>query len=641
MRAVTDDRRASRRGVTLMEMLVTVALLVLVMSILVSIFRSATEAITIHQVSAVLDQDLRRIDTMIRQDLDGVTATMTPPLNPKNGKGYFTYGENEIADAQNEDTDDWLAFTAKAPSYQPFTGYMMVPVTGQNTGTVGTPRQYQRVAIKSQYAEVFYFLRGQTLYRRVFLILPPNHPLYIGSDQSLPNGQGAVMGTGGFTPVDPTKPMGVYTASGTPAVGWQYLNDISAHPAPATAVTPLPVLNSLSDLTQPHNRTFRRRFSDDYYTIAGTPLAATSGADGNGDDFNGGAPDGIPDYYPTMYAGIFSASGRTLINWHDLSVNLNATAAAPLARNSNTSYDVLGFPYEFPGGFPNANPPTVNLGPIHTARADSTGTALINHAPLEIGDPLGYPTAAGGYQTTFWAFPTKNETMSPSWTDPVYQLNMNGGTQAPGLSLGTNAALLPPMTSTYRMNPQPFTDGSGATTFVTTNFKYLVDEDAVATNVRSFDVKVLDVNTLIYHDLGYGDINGSNLPANLYVANYLLQGFSHEGRMPPLTGDLRSDMQFPAYNVGDDNVGVRRLRRIYDTWSTDYSYPPWQTLDPNNWPGYPSVADPTVNNPPPIPGYPPPYPATLRGMQIQIRFVDPRNERLKVLTIRHDFTDNQ
>jgi hypothetical protein len=44
-------------------------------------------------------------------------------------------------------------------------------------------------------------------------------------------------------------------------------------------------------------------------------------------------------------------------------------------------------------------------------------------------------------------------------------------------------------------------------------------------------------------------------------------------------------------------------------------------------------------SPPIYTSYPPPYPAPLRGIQIQIRVVDPRNERLKVLTIRQDFSD--
>ena len=43
--------------------------------------------------------------------------------------------------------------------------------------------------------------------------------------------------------------------------------------------------------------------------------------------------------------------------------------------------------------------------------------------------------------------------------------------------------------------------------------------------------------------------------------------------------------------------------------------------------------------PPVYPSYPPPYPMPLRGIQIQIRVVDPRNERIKTLTIRQDFSD--
>ncbi len=44
-------------------------------------------------------------------------------------------------------------------------------------------------------------------------------------------------------------------------------------------------------------------------------------------------------------------------------------------------------------------------------------------------------------------------------------------------------------------------------------------------------------------------------------------------------------------------------------------------------------------SPPVYPSYPPPYPAPLRGIQIQVRVVDPTNQRIKSLTIRQDFTD--
>ena len=55
--------------------------------------------------------------------------------------------------------------------------------------------------------------------------------------------------------------------------------------------------------------------------------------------------------------------------------------------------------------------------------------------------------------------------------------------------------------------------------------------------------------------------------------------------MPPLVNDQRLDARYGAGsytgftytgNVGDDNAGVVRMRRIWDTWSTDYSRAPSQ-----------------------------------------------------------------
>src|SRR5271155_2894795 len=119
----SDFRPASRRrGVTLVEMLVTVAVLIIIMTILVQVFQAATGALSAAQSLAQLDDQLRRLDGTIRSDLLGVTAHFTPPLNPANNQGYFEYGENEFADAQGEDSDDYIRFTAKAPPGRPFTG---------------------------------------------------------------------------------------------------------------------------------------------------------------------------------------------------------------------------------------------------------------------------------------------------------------------------------------------------------------------------------------------------------------------------------------------------------------------------------------------------------------------------------------
>ena len=122
-----DSRPASRRrGVTLVEMLVTVAMLVIIMTILVQVFQAATGALSAAQAIQQLDDQLqpaRRDDPL---GPEGVTARFTPPLDPAQNLGYFEYGENEFADIQGEDSDDYIRFTAKAPPGRPFTGRMWV-----------------------------------------------------------------------------------------------------------------------------------------------------------------------------------------------------------------------------------------------------------------------------------------------------------------------------------------------------------------------------------------------------------------------------------------------------------------------------------------------------------------------------------
>src|ERR1017187_2636045 len=157
-----------RRGVTLVEMLVTVAVLVIIMTIMVQIFQSATGALTTAQSIQELDNQLKLLDATIRSDLGGVTAHFTPPLDPTQNLGYFEYIENEFADVQGEDSDDCLRFTAKAPPGQPFTGRMWVnqPAPGFYNASV------QPITVTSEYAEIIYFLRNGNLYRRVLLVLP-------------------------------------------------------------------------------------------------------------------------------------------------------------------------------------------------------------------------------------------------------------------------------------------------------------------------------------------------------------------------------------------------------------------------------------------------------------------------------------
>jgi prepilin-type N-terminal cleavage/methylation domain-containing protein len=698
----------SRRGVTLLEMLVAVALLVLMMSILVVIFQQATGAIQEHRVYAALDQELRRLDSVIRRDLAGTTAKMTPPNNPADGTGYFEYAENALADSQGEDSDDTLRFTVKSPDGQPFIGrmWLLKSVPPSDPSYASTRAiTYEPTTITSDTAEVVYFLRNGNLYRRVFLIAPQRvSSAEIGNVPSDRDPYGAVrpgpasfgFQTSIFSPLSAFSGGSyVTTAGGYPVVGWLGLNDISARPSDfprgvtaANFATVLaansyrnyaPLLNSLGDLTNRERRIFNPRTSNDFITN-GTTEAIPDGLPDDENNMDGDPQpegDGVADFQPVMYPNI-----GFLLN----ELAEDGVTAAPAPRfpigSAPSPYDVLAFPYVYPnsysqpaspfqataapfsGGIHSLDP---SVTPVATAARPYFGTFLdppYNHNPIDIGDSLATP----GTGQTWWGFPTWRETVSPNWVDPIKRLNDPAAapyrglllgqasaaeagapgvySQSPGLSYrflsGGGRYWLPPMDGTQVNAAQPFNDGSGYQAFA--DFFAMPptavwEEDLIASNVRSFDVKALDPSPKIvdasaggviylppgYYDLGYGNLLSGTPPV-------FLDSFAHEGRIPPFTTDFRADAQFPGLrgNIGDDTASVIRLRRVWDSWSTAYTNVPALPLIPNN--------GPLNGQMPVVPSYPAPYPQALRGIQIQIRVVDPSNQRTKTLTIRQDFT---
>jgi type II secretory pathway pseudopilin PulG len=720
-----------RRGVTLVEMLVTVAVLIIIMTVMVQIFQSATGALNAARTIQELDDGLKLLDSTIRSDLGGVTAHFTPPLDPAQGLGYFEYGENEFADLQGEDSDDYLRFTAKAPAGRPFTGRMWIGPPGAAFNNANV----MPITLASEYAEIIYFLRNGNLYRRVLLVLPQElqSAIFQSPNNQFNFGNGFVFSfypsAMGGNPVNLT---------GTP-VSWQGVNDISAHPA-TTGITGPPIVpNTLGSLTNREYRYATPRFSDDFTDVTGT-----GGPDGLSDDLNG---DNVPDYYPTLYPGVFSPLNPNQNNWQ-LTFEPPYLNSLPQFRIQG----ILGFPWIFPGAYsraqslPNA---TDKAGWIHAPAPVANvlqqppgyaqGSAIsfdspvqmsgnffisgplaylqnMNHNPLDLGDNL--PTAqnpqtfVNGNGTllnqTWWGFPTWRETLSPLWNDPTVQVNVAFG-QPNGLLpqtavevgsgvLNVNRAMLPAMTGLWRINPQLFTDGWGDPNTNGNNFFFINtsalwgtlswEDDLIMTNVRSFDVKAYDNSLAAYADLGWGDDfrlaqqfgdgfygNATIAQAPYLTGNYdefsqsyaplaskfvngqrvslLNNTFAHEGRMPPLVEDFRFDYQFGAVpagtyaaslsyngNVGDDNPGVIRMRRIWDSWSTEYTKAPGKGVNPpnpaNNLVGFPAGPPAT---PPVYPSYPPPYPAPLLGIQIQIRVADPTNQRVKSVTIIQDFTD--
>jgi prepilin-type N-terminal cleavage/methylation domain-containing protein len=646
--------RPPRRGVTLIEMLVTVALLVLMMSVIVQVFTAATGAVSNARAFQELDGSLRQIDATLRTDLQNITAKLTPPLNPKDNLGYFEYGENSFADAQGEDSDDYLRFTVKAPEGQLFTGRMFVAPHV----TFGNMSQAQRneylssqpMTITSQYAEVIYFLRNGNLYRRVLLVKPELQTAVSAANQFAP-----------FTPG---------SFGGNLPVSWQGMNDLSAHP---TATYPVATggrdsieLNTLGHLTNRENRFGYSRFASDY------------DGDGIPDDTNF---DTVHDFTPNLYWNIWNAvrAGQPFLLNEPGTVNRSAATA-----------DTMAFPYVFAGAYSTPHAASASLGWIYApdpGNSQNTITLLnqINHNPVDVGDSLQLPTTA----VTWWGFPTWRETLHQFWTDPnrYVAAGQANGLHTPNSGVAATLNLLPPMTTApipnstaptpYRLLAQPNNDGTGSPEFAVYPAPFAPDQlwrqawedDLVLTGVRSFDVKAYDNTYAGYVDLGWGDdgrlwapylttaqINSWTPPlvGQIGAANPVALGFTwppnstsvyhvyrqtyaHEGRIPPLLFDGRPDYQFPtlnANNLGDDNTSVVRLRRVWDSWSTDYSHPVATGVDVAN--GSP-VGPPFTR--PVVPSYPPPYEMPLRGIQIQIRVTDPRNERVKVLTIRQDFSD--
>jgi prepilin-type N-terminal cleavage/methylation domain-containing protein len=729
----SDFRDSRRRGVTLVEMLVTVAVLVIIMTILVQVFQSATGALSAAQTIQELDDRLKLLDSTIRSDLGGVTARFTPPLDPALNLGYFEYGENEFPDIQGEDSDDYIRFTAKAPPDRPFTGRMWVnPLV--STFYNANP---QPITITSEYAEIIYFLRNGNLYRRVLLVAPG---LQSGGSSSIVPAIGNVpYPTDGVNLVSKTNNTFSPSLMGGTALSWQGVNDLSARPA-ATGPSNSPstptalaqaaqtiVLNTLGDLTNRENRFAYSRFANDFWNAS----AGAAGTDGIPDDVDG---DNVPDYYPSLYYGVFPSTAGGLSNGPiDQNGNAIQLIYEPNYGSVTRSYlALMGFPFVYPGAYSVAQTlssdaygwihspnPLVYLNATTSYQYDTNAFLYLqnlNHNPLDLGDNLPIPpNNTTGYVQTWWGFPTWRETLSAQWTDPTVQVNIGpnilattGAVPAQPVGLApldptaevakgtvvSTRALLPAMTTLWRNPAQLYNDGygdpssNGANTFFTNTAGTVNlwnslswEDDLIMTGVRSFDVKAYDNALAGYADLGWGDDLRLYTPFSTtsgYVNNGLQylnqtppfiawpplstspvystinQTFAHEGRMPPMVEDNRLDYQNPnstyttylntftpqytgfanySSNIGDDNTGIVRLRRVWDSWSTEYSKAPANAVNVTGFPAGPPFS------PPVYPSYPPPYPAPLRGIQIQIRVADPANQRVKSITIRQDFTD--
>lgn len=196
----------ARRGFTLVEVLVATTLTLMLMGAVVTMFQMVSNSVSDSRSALEMSQALRSAATQLQRDLSGVTVTMLPPRRPENNEGYFEFVENSILeytlsrgvyrvlpttqgastpsvaaavipvniqagpslstgeadydDLTVADHDDILMFTTRTLD-RPFVGRYGNLSATSTTNT-----------IESQVAEVAWFVRGRTLYRRQLLIVP-------------------------------------------------------------------------------------------------------------------------------------------------------------------------------------------------------------------------------------------------------------------------------------------------------------------------------------------------------------------------------------------------------------------------------------------------------------------------------------
>jgi len=169
-----------RCGFTLIEVLTATALTLMLMAAVVTIFGSIGGSISDSRATLEVSDGLRNVATRLQLDLNGLTVTPIPPRDPADAEGYLEIieGPRQVAsllapsasdmdgaidadpgtisdiDTTVGDNDDILMCTIQSRG-QPFVGRF-----GRNG------------YIESRFAEVCWFVRGRTLYRRELLIVP-------------------------------------------------------------------------------------------------------------------------------------------------------------------------------------------------------------------------------------------------------------------------------------------------------------------------------------------------------------------------------------------------------------------------------------------------------------------------------------
>ena len=577
--------RSRRGGFTLIEVLVAVTLTLVMMAAVVQIFAVVGKSINNSRSTLEMSERIRAVASRLKLDLEGVTADMTPPGRPEEGKGYFEYIEGPIGpvdptllppgnntdepgnpiDSTVGDRDDILQFTTRSRG-EPFVGRGLVICdlgTLWGRGLLGPCDRYTTIA-KSQVAEVSWFLRGTTLYRRVLLVSPSfDADIRTGS----PDTREAEVPSKGIY-------LSQYRSDAGRVMGYYNNYDLSVH------------------------------WDDNANRV--------------------GITGGVPD--------LSGGAGRVVCN-----------TLADLTRRE-CRY---------------AHPPKWNFP---YALHDSVGWRQLGLPTLQECSHWAWPFPIDG--TT----PTLNNVISDgtlfdAWVNqyPLNDVNKETGAASPPATL---ANPVPPNGVGWPLRTPSLPTETDAPRYIGPR----VAEDVILTNVLSFDVKAWDPEAPIFlqtvgtntFSVAPGD---TQYPSTLHLYNsggggapviasrgaYADLGYGYDYTTNPPTPAVASTFSqidrcalWRVINIGSETINT--VPRMFDTWSTHYEH---DGVDQDGIAGIDQgtngfddnisgTPDGVVDDPSELEA-PPPYSAPLRGIQIKIRVFDPDSQKVREVTVRHDF----
>jgi prepilin-type N-terminal cleavage/methylation domain-containing protein len=621
-----------RHGFTLVEILVATVIVLMMMAMIVTILGLVGDSVRNNRAMLETADRLRSTERRLQLDLQGATCTMIPPRTSADGDGYFEYYEGPVGpivspatvafntledtdgvtgpdpDRTFGDGDDVLMFTTRS-RFEPFVGRYTYK---RDVNTAATPPEtasgndaigdfvWQTATMESPVAEVAWFLRGTTLYRRVLLVKSDGFTDYDRRTVAASNGSQSPT----FL-VDPD-----YTP--TP---FQYYNDLSVRqvgggldrsPAPP-AQTLVP--NSLGDLAKRENRFGHQPFTYPHDIRFWGDLRLPTIRECSHGNWPFPVPTAASLVQSTTYTDAYS----------QLVVPDGAAAGTQLTLDTtvlNTQWVLLTLPagaYFDPwrNPFPAAeiNPDTGALLAYQDGARTSEDVILTNVLSFDVKayDPGALIIAAPG------AVGDPPQVLSPG--DAGYLAALAAG----GFSIVGRGAYV----DLNYMGSIADSDGDGLPDDVNGN-------------------GTVDDNFTIYDD--YAIAGGDGL------CDYQDSTFCGPGhtnlRYRPYTVSLRGST--PA---SGDAVGA-----TYDTWSSHYERDGFdQDGDPfadEGSDGFDQETSDTVNSPsvqtatgvgadgvddPYEQEAPPPYPVPLRGIQVKIRVFEPQSREIREVTITQSF----